>query len=492
VLTPTRELALQVSESFKAYGKFTGLRTAVLFGGVSQNPQVSELRAGPDVLVATPGRLLDLMGQKLCDLSHVATFVLDEADRMLDMGFIHDVRKVIAALPTERQTLLFSATVPNEIATLSASILRDPVRVAVTPVSSTVDAIEQSVYFVDSAKKSSLLVELLGDRSITSALVFSRTKHGANKIQKVLEKAGIPASAIHGNKSQNARQAALDGLKSGEIRILVATDIAARGIDVEQLSHVINYDLPNEPETYVHRIGRTGRAGLCGTAISFCSFDEKAYLSDIQKLIGTEIPVTPNLTYPMQVFELSAAKPGRNSGGRQPRIRTDAARAGGKRLESEMPGSGRFGGRQPDSETSGSGRFASDKTGRQPGDAQPAGRRAAKSFGERQNGQPARQPGGLLTAGSAAVRQPGASQSRKPSAMPVKKLFERAGGRQPEQFRPGQESARPDRRQVPQLAAQPERQQGAQAGSQQGAQPAPQQGRARPRRRRAKRQVSLH
>ena len=308
ILTPTRELALQISESFDAYGRYTGLRTAVIFGGVSQVPQVAALREGIDILVATPGRLGDLLGQRVLSLSQISMLVLDEADRMLDMGFVHDVKRIIAQLPKERQTLLFSATIPKEIATLAASILRNPVNVAVTPVSSTVDLIEQQVYFVDKPNKGRLLVELLKDKAIVSALVFSRTKHGADKISRILKTAGIASSAIHGNKSQNARQGALNDFKQGKIRILVATDIAARGIDVEQLSHVINFDLPNIPETYVHRIGRTGRAGLSGKAISFCNFDEKAYLKDIEKLIGMKIPVAPNELYPMQIFEHAEVK----------------------------------------------------------------------------------------------------------------------------------------------------------------------------------------
>ncbi|MDR0915843.1 MAG: DEAD/DEAH box helicase [Oscillospiraceae bacterium] len=302
VLTPTRELAIQIAESFRAYGRYTKLRTTVLFGGVSQVPQVAELNAGPDILVATPGRLIDLINQKLCSLNDVSVLVLDEADRMLDMGFIHDVQRVIDKLPTERQTLLFSATVPQEIATLSKTILRDPVTVAVTPVSSTVEAIDQYVYLVDRVNKGNLLIDLLGDESIVSALIFSRTKHGADKIQKLLAQANISAKAIHGNKSQNARQDALADFKAGRVRALVATDIAARGIDVEQISHVINYDLPNIPETYVHRIGRTGRAGLSGIAISFCDFDEKEYLADIEKLIKIKVPVVDDHPYPMQVF----------------------------------------------------------------------------------------------------------------------------------------------------------------------------------------------
>lgn len=303
VLTPTRELASQVAESFKAYGRFTELRTAVVFGGVGQAPQVNALRAGVDILVATPGRLCDLINQKLCDLSDISMFVLDEADRMLDMGFIHDVKKVIEKLPKERQTLLFSATMPKEIAALAETILRDPVTVTVTPVSSTVEMIEQSVYFVDKANKRHLLVELLHKPEIESALVFSRTKHGADRISKILNAAGIAAGAIHGDKSQGARERALADFKSGRTRALIATDIAARGIDIDRLSHVINFDLPNEPETYVHRIGRTGRAGLGGIAIAFCDFDEKAYLKDIEKLIGKSVPVIEEHGYPMQIFE---------------------------------------------------------------------------------------------------------------------------------------------------------------------------------------------
>lgn len=308
ILTPTRELALQISESFKAYGRFTGLYTTVIFGGVGQAPQVAALRKGVDILVATPGRLNDLIEQNHCDLSHVNMFVLDEADRMLDMGFIHDVKRIIAQVPSERQTLLFSATMPNEISSLSSSILRDPVTVNITPVSSTVEVIEQSVYFVDRVNKGLLLKDLLKNEEITSVLVFSRTKHGADKICKLLNDADITASAIHSNKSQNARQTALRSFKNGKIRALVATDIAARGIDVDNLSLVVNYDLPEVPETYVHRIGRTGRAGLSGVAVSFCDFGEKSYLRDIQKLIKFEIPVVDDHAYPMRIFEAPPSK----------------------------------------------------------------------------------------------------------------------------------------------------------------------------------------
>jgi ATP-dependent RNA helicase RhlE len=291
ILTPTRELAVQIGESLAAYGKHTGLKHTVIFGGVSQHPQTNALRAGVDILVATPGRLLDLMNQKYIKLDYIKMFVLDEADRMLDMGFSHDMKKIIARLPVKRQTLLFSATMPAEITNLVDVILKKPVKVEVTPASSTVDSIEQAVYFVDQKDKTSLLIQLLNNRSIDSALVFTRTKHGADKVVKALAKASINAQAIHGNKSQGARQLALNDFKLKRTRVLIATDIASRGIDVQELSHVINYDLPNVPETYVHRIGRTGRAGLGGMAVSFCDREEKAYLYDIQKLISKKIPI---------------------------------------------------------------------------------------------------------------------------------------------------------------------------------------------------------
>jgi ATP-dependent RNA helicase RhlE len=299
ILTPTRELAIQIGESFSAYGKYVGLRHCVIFGGVSQGNQTDALRRGVDILIATPGRLLDLMNQKFINLHHIKLFVLDEADRMLDMGFSHDVKKIISHLPGVRQTMLFSATMPPEISKLVDAILINPIKVAVTPVSSTVDTITQSVYFVDKKDKKYLLIDLLKDKEIISALVFSRTKHGADKITRDLAKAGIKAEAIHGNKSQSARQNALNNFKAKKTRVLIATDIAARGIDVDELSHVINYDLPNIPETYVHRIGRTGRAGLGGVALSFCDYEEKAYLKDIQKLISKSIPVIDDHPYPL-------------------------------------------------------------------------------------------------------------------------------------------------------------------------------------------------
>lgn len=300
ILTPTRELALQIDESIQAYGRNTGLRHAVVFGGVSQKPQTDALKKGVDILVATPGRLLDLVSQKFINLHHIEIFVLDEADRMLDMGFIHDVQKIIRELPTKRQTLLFSATMPPEIAKLADSILENPEKVAVTPVASTVDNTEQFVYYVAREDKRALLIHLLKDPAIATALVFTRTKYGADKVARVLNKAGIKAESIHGDKSQNSRQRALNDFKTRQIRVLVATDIAARGIDVEELSHVINFELPNIPETYVHRIGRTGRAGQSGIAISFCDTEEKDYLKSIHKLIAKSIPVVEDHPYSQQ------------------------------------------------------------------------------------------------------------------------------------------------------------------------------------------------
>jgi Superfamily II DNA and RNA helicases len=297
ILTPTRELAIQIGESLGEYGKHTGIRHTVVYGGVPQDPQTKALKSGVDILVATPGRLIDLVNQKYINLNHVKHFVLDEADRMLDMGFLHDVKKIIAQLPATRQTLLFSATMPKEITVLVDKILSNPVKVEVTPVSSTVDTIKQSVYFVERKDKKLLLIQLLKNKSVDSALVFTRTKHGADKIVRDLAKARIAAQAIHGDKSQTARQIALNNFKSKRTRVLVATDIAARGIDVQELSHVINFDLPAVPETYVHRIGRTGRAGMAGTALSFCDSEEKGYLMDIQKLISKKIPVIKEQDY---------------------------------------------------------------------------------------------------------------------------------------------------------------------------------------------------
>lgn len=291
ILSPTRELATQIGDSFAAYGRNLPLKHAVIFGGVGQQPQVQAVRRGIDILVATPGRLLDLMGQGIIRLNTIDIFVLDEADRMLDMGFIHDVRRVIQMLPTKRQTLLFSATMPQDIQDLADRILIAPVRVEVTPQATTVEKITQSVYFVEKNDKRALLEHLLQDQAIRRVLVFTRTKHGANKLVQQLERSNIGAEAIHGNKSQSARERALENFKTGKTRVLVATDIAARGIDVDDVTHVINYDLPNIPESYVHRIGRTARAGASGVAYSFCDFEEREYLRDIEKLIRLRVPV---------------------------------------------------------------------------------------------------------------------------------------------------------------------------------------------------------
>lgn len=306
ILTPTRELAIQIGESFTAYGKLLKIKHTVIFGGVPQRSQTIALREGVDILIATPGRLLDLMDQRYVRLDHLKTFVLDEADRMLDMGFIHDVKKIIARIPSKRQTIFFSATMPAEISKLADTILTNPVRVEVTPVSSTANTVRQEIYFVDKNNKRALLLDLLKNQDIKTALVFTRTKHGADRVAKDLNRAGVIAEAIHGNKSQNARQRALSNFKSQETRVLVATDIAARGIDIDELSHVINFELPNVPETYVHRIGRTGRAGASGISISFCDAEERAYLKDIQKLIGKSVPVAQNNPYPLSQSALNS------------------------------------------------------------------------------------------------------------------------------------------------------------------------------------------
>lgn len=298
VLTPTRELAIQIDESFAAYGKFTSIRHTVVFGGVSQLHQTNALRRGIDVLVATPGRLLDLINQGFIDLRQLNIFVLDEADRMLDMGFIHDVKRVIERLPAKRQTLFFSATMPPEIQKLAKSLLTNPAKVEVTPPTSTVDKIEQSLYHTNKSDKPELLLHLLNEKKVRTALVFTRTKHGADRVVKFLLRSNVKAAAIHGNKSQNARQSALNDFKNGHLKVLVATDIAARGIDIDELTHVFNYDLPDVPETYIHRIGRTGRAGHDGIAIAFCDVDERTELKDIERLISFRIPVVDNHPFP--------------------------------------------------------------------------------------------------------------------------------------------------------------------------------------------------
>jgi ATP-dependent RNA helicase RhlE len=323
ILTPTRELAVQIEESFRTYGRHLSLRSAVIFGGVSQHAQVAALARGLDILVATPGRLLDLMNQRQVDLRDLSVFVLDEADRMLDMGFIHDVKRIVAALPKERQTLLFSATMPGEIERLASGLLKNPVHVAVTPSATTVERIDQRVYFVDTANKNALLAELLKDAAIARVLVFTRTKHGADRVTKHVQRTGVAAQAIHGNKSQNARQRALADFRDGQTRVLVATDIAARGIDVDGITHVINFEIPNVPETYVHRIGRTARAGRDGIALTFCDASERPLLRDVEKLTRKSLAIVD--------------KHGFHAPARNPATRTGAASPGASRPAGQRP-----------------------------------------------------------------------------------------------------------------------------------------------------------
>ncbi|TGE24158.1 DEAD/DEAH box helicase [Hymenobacter aquaticus] len=391
VLTPTRELAIQIGESFAAYGRHLPLRHTVIFGGVGQLPQTNALKRGVEVLIATPGRLLDLMNQGFVDLRHIEVFVLDEADRMLDMGFINDIKRILPKLPASRQTLFFSATMPGAIQELAGSILKpNPVKVAVTPVSSTADTITQSVYMVQKNDKPELLEHILKDKSIKRVLVFTRTKHGADKVVKTLAKANIPAEAIHGNKSQNHRQRALSNFKAGSTRVLVATDIAARGIDVDELTHVINYEIPNEPETYVHRIGRTGRAGADGVALSFCDEEERAYLQDIQKLIRRQIPVVSDHPY-FSVFVVPvplsggpaiqrpkgpagrAPRPGRGQEARAPRPAGGSAQGSGR-------GAGNGSGRSERPAAASGGRSTSANANR-PAGGRPAGGGSSTSGG---------------------------------------------------------------------------------------------------------------
>ena len=315
VLAPTRELAIQIGDEFRAYGQNLHLRQTLIYGGVSQKPQVSGLQRGVDIIIATPGRLLDLMNQRLVKLNAIEYLVLDEADRMLDMGFIRDIRKIMAVLPKTRQSLLFSATMPNEIARLSGEILNNPVRVEVTPQATPIESIEQSVHYINSKAKPELLSTLLADPALERVIVFTRTKHRANRVAQQLEKTGVSADAIHGNKSQGARQRALKRFRSGEARVLVATDVAARGIDIDAVSHVINYEIPNEAESYVHRIGRTARAGATGVAVAFCDSTERGYLRDIEKLIKRRLTVIGDMPAPGE-FESAPEKPqGRGRGG---------------------------------------------------------------------------------------------------------------------------------------------------------------------------------
>jgi len=336
IITPTRELAVQIGQNFDRYGKYTNLTQLTIFGGVSQVPQVDILRKGVDILVATPGRLLDLHKQGFIDLDHLHTLVLDEADQMLDMGFINDVKKIVKLTPKNRQTLLFSATMPISIRELAEMFLNDPETVNVSPVSSTAETVEQRIYFVDKTEKRNLLYHLIRNEKLSDVLVFSRTKHGADNVVKALRKHGVPAEAIHGDKSQNARQRVLDAFKSKEVGVLVATDIAARGIDIDLLPYVINFDLPNIPETYVHRIGRTGRAGKGGIAISFCSKDEEPYWKDIQKLIKVEVQTISDHPYPWHAGspESEKATPPKNSnrsGGAHKSRKSDVSKQNKKR-----------------------------------------------------------------------------------------------------------------------------------------------------------------
>ena len=371
ILTPTRELAAQIGQSLETYGKELDLYHTVIFGGVSDKAQIQELKEGIDILVATPGRLLDLMQRRFVDLSKLEVFVLDEADRMLDMGFIHDVRRVVAALPHKRQTLFFSATMPDEIKKLADKLLKDPVLVSVTPVSSTAEKIDQGVYFVDKATKPHLLLRVLDNPGCKRVLVFSRTKHGANRIAGALEKARVSAAAIHGNKSQGARTKALEGFRNGEVRVLVATDIAARGIDVDGVTHVINYDIPNVPETYVHRIGRTARAGNEGIAFSFCESEERGDFRAIERLIGKKVPELQSgiASVPRSADDAEAERP-RASGhigyGRPHRDgdRGGSGRPGQNRSGPGRPGQG--GQRSASGQGSGPNRSNSNRSGGRP------------------------------------------------------------------------------------------------------------------------------
>ncbi len=415
ILTPTRELAIQIQECFEAYGAHLSLNSVVIFGGVGQNPQVEAIQAGCDILVATPGRLEDLHNQGFIDVSRLEIFVLDEADRMLDMGFIHDVKKILTWLPAKKQTLFFSATMPKEITQLVDSLLHDPVKIAVDPVSSPVEVIDQSVYLVDKGNKSKLLVELLEEKKIPSALVFTRTKHGANRVAQDLTRSGITAAAIHGNKSQTARQAALAGFKDGSIRVLVATDIAARGLDIEDLGCVFNYNLPEVPETYVHRIGRTGRAGKDGMAISFCDFGEKPLLRDIEKLIGKQVPVVEDHPFPMQVFEA----PKKDARGRIVNPEDAEARKAAKAKKA----AGQKGQKAP-------------KEAKPAPEAKPA--KQSKQAGQSKQGKAAKAPEPLVPLASESrpsdIKLPGQRAYKRPERKPLSALDEIAPALPPEEM----------------------------------------------------------
>ena len=418
VLTPTRELALQIGESFAQLGKYTSIRHTVVFGGVGQAPQAAALAKGVDVLIACPGRLNDLIGQGLADLSGVEIFVLDEADRMLDMGFVHDVKRVMAKLPAQRQNLMFSATMPKEIEQLADSFLHRPVTIKVDPPSSTVDRIEQTLYPVCKADKRRLLVWLLNEGGVPGALVFSRTKHGADRIAKDLTRAGVSAAAIHGNKSQSARVAALEGFKNGSTRVLVATDIAARGIDINELSHVINFDLPEVPETYVHRIGRTARAGKSGVAISFCCPEEQEYLAGIEKLIRKKL--TRVTDHP---FIAAANEPAPPPAPRPPR---------GARLRPQAPAAQTQRNEEP---------IVEEKKPSQPQPAQ----------GKANQGQPAQ--GEALSASAKRRRR------RHRAAAAAQQPAQQGQNQAPQQAAKGQKAAQPQQKQEQKRGQQPQRQQ---------------------------------
>lgn len=397
VLTPTRELAAQIGESFATYGRHLPLKHIVIFGGVNERPQISALRHGIDILVATPGRLLDLHGRGFVHLEDVDFFVLDEADRMLDMGFVHDVRRVITALPTDRQNLLFSATMPRAIVSLAGSFLHDPVSVEVTPQATTVELIDQSVMFVDRPNKKHLLASIIHDGSVDRAIVFTRTKHGANRLATQLDRKKIRAAAIHGNKSQNARRRALEGFRSGDVSVLIATDIASRGIDIDDVSHVFNYDLPNEPDSYVHRIGRTGRAGRAGVAVSFCDATEGEYLRAIERTIGQSIPVVDDHEYHSAEAVPPAGRPpaangkkapSRSQRGRRPQ-RGRGPRPSNPGRASKPASSGSSASKPSRAPKSGNADRAPQRSAASPGDNAPAKRRR-----RRPRRKPPKPPGG--------------------------------------------------------------------------------------------------
>ncbi|MDB5050809.1 MAG: box helicase [Fibrobacteres bacterium] len=396
VLTPTRELALQIAENFASYGKNLDLRVAVIFGGVGEGPQKAKLRAGVDIVIATPGRLIDLLGQRALSLGQLEIFTLDEADRMLDMGFVNDVRRISALLPAKRQTLLFSATMPNEIRKLADGLLRNPVKVEVTPVSSTVEKIEQSVYMVGKDGKPALLRHILADETVKRVLVFTRTKHGADRLKKNLEQFSIPAEAIHGNKSQNHRVRSLASFKDGSTRVLVATDLASRGIDVDEITHIVNYDLPAEPETYVHRIGRTARAGHSGISFSFVGPEDRGTLHDIERLIRKRIQVAPTPHASEMKTPVPVAMPERagddsrdtedrrSDGSRNPR----GQRNGGRSQESRGRGERRDSGHRRASTGHNQGNRTNVSEGAPQGNFAPAGAQPEHSRENRSNGQP--------------------------------------------------------------------------------------------------------